>query len=784
MPVLGLEGIPWHGTPTPRVNGRAIHGVLSRLLAQACECAREGVLMRKTSYLVATVVLALSVTLPAQGPRRVKVGDWPELRGPGRDGVSRETGLINSWKLNGENFLWRVPYGGRSTPVVMGNRVYVQNPAGRGAQLQERVMALDADSGKVIWEHRINMFQSDVPAHRIAWASPAVDPETGNIYVLSGGAEAIALSPDGKRLWSRSFGEEFAAFTTHGGRTMSPVIDGDLVIVSGAFSNWGSAAARAHRFVALDKRTGEVIYVSNPGGRPYDTAYAPPVIANVNGMRLLIDGLGDGAVHAIKAQTGQKVWSFTAAKRAINTGVATSGNTVFLTHGDENLEGVELGLIAAIDGSQTGDIKTTKWAIRGTEFGYSSPVIDGTRLYQLDNGSTLRAYDIATGKQLWTLPLGLAQKASPVLADGKLYVGTDGGNFFIVRPHADRGEVLSRVDLPNSTNSCCGSEGTAEQVLGNVAISRGRIFFMSSDAIYAIGSKQPTSPAGFAVDEAAVVGSGAPAHLQVSPTELNLEPGQTVKLRARLFDAAGRFLKEEKATWALEGLEGTVADGAVTIANKPIAQAGLIKATVGGLTGEARARVAHPLPWTETFDGYADGAIPPGWANTVPGRLVVATLDGQKVLQKEPLDTIFQRTRTFIGPTNWSNYTFQADVRAPQRRRQMADIGITAQRYTLVLYGTSQRLKLEPWEPETARTVTVPFTWKPDTWYRLKLRVENLPNGQVRALGKAWAVGEPEPAQWMIDKTDPIGNREGAPGMFINAQFGAYLDNFELTRNQ
>ncbi len=88
----------------------------------------------------------------------------------------------------------------------------------------------------------------------------------------------------------------------------------------------------------------------------------------------------------------------------------------------------------------------------------------------------------------------------------------------------------------------------------------------------------------------------------MSPTELSLEPGQTVKLRARSFDASGRFLREEKATWSLEGLEGTVTDGAVTIANKPIAQAGLIKATVGGLTGEARARVAHPLPWTENFD--------------------------------------------------------------------------------------------------------------------------------------------------------------------------------------
>jgi outer membrane protein assembly factor BamB len=741
--------------------------------------------MRKTCYLAATVLLALSVTLPAQqASHRVRIGDWPELRGPNRDGVSKETGLINSWKLNGENFLWRVPYGGRSTPVVMGDRVYVQNPVGRGPALQERVMALDAATGKVLWEYKVNIYQSDVPAHRIAWASPAVDPETGNVYVLTGGAEAIALRRDAKRLWSRSFGEEYAAFTTHGGRTMSPVVDGDLVIVSAAVSNWGSAAARSHRLIGLDKRTGEVRYVSNPGGRPYDTAYAPPTIANINGLRLLIAPLGDGGVHAIKVQTGEKVWSYIATKRAINTGVAVSGSTVFLSHGDENTEGVELGMLAAIDGSQTGDIKTVRWADKGTEFGYSSPIVDGQRLYQLDNGSTLRSYDTQTGKQVWELALGSAQKASPVLADGKIYVGTDGGSFYIIKPGAEKAEILSRVELPNSTNSCCGSEGTPEQVLGNAAISRGRIFFMSSDAIYAIGSKQPTSPTGFATEESVVAGSGNPAHLQVSPTELSLEPGQTVKLHARSFDASGRFLREEKATWTLEGLEGTVNDGSVTIVNKPIQQAGVIKATVGGLTGEARARVAHPLPWTENFDSYADGAIPPGWANTVPGRLVVATLDGQKVLQKEPLNTIFQRGRTFIGPTNWSDYTFQADVRAPQRRRQMADVGITAQRYSLVLYGTTQQLKIEPWEPETQRTVTQPFAWKPDTWYRLKLRVENLPNGQVRARGKAWAATDMEPAEWMIDKTDPIGNREGAPGLFINAPFGAYLDNFSLSKNQ
>ncbi|MBM3770225.1 MAG: hypothetical protein FJW27_02870 [Acidimicrobiia bacterium] len=737
------------------------------------------------SFIVPTfVVVAIGVTLSAQGPRHVPVGDWPEMRGPNRDGKSRETGLIEKWTVNGENFVWRAPYGGRSAPVVMGNRLYVQNPSSRGPDLQERVMALDTDTGKVIWEYKFNLFQSDVPSHRIAWASPAIDPETGNVYALSGGAQVIALSKDGKLLWERSFGEEFAAFTTHGGRTMSPLVDGNLVIVAAAVSNWGTSGNRAHRIMALDKRTGDVVYVANPGGRPYDTAYAAPLIATINGMRLLIAGLGDGAVHAIKPQTGEKVWSYVASKRAINTGVVVNNNSVLVSHGDENLDGNEMGLLASIDGSQTGDIKMPQWAVKGIEFSFSSPLLEGGRLYQIDGGSTLHAYEVEKGTLLWELALGTAQKAPPVMADGKIFVGTDGGKFFIVRPRLDKGEVLSAVALPVSTNSCCGSEGTPEQILAGAAISRGRIFFVSSDAIYAIGSRKPTSPSGYAVDEPAVTGEGPPAHVQVVPTELVVEPGQTIKMSARLFDAKGRFLREEPAQWSLEGLKGTVDNGSFKVAADPAEQAGLVKATVGSLTGQSRVRVVRPMPWKETFDSYADGASPPGWVNMTAGKMTVTTLDGQKVLQKAPDDTLFKRIRAFIGPTSWSNYTFEADVRASTRRRQQGDVGITAQRYSLVLYGNSQRLKIEPWEPETQRTVTVPFAWKPDAWYHLKLRVENLPNGQVRAQGKAWPTGEPEPAAWTIEKVDPIGNRQGAPGFFIDAQFGAYVDNVSLTKNQ
>jgi outer membrane protein assembly factor BamB len=741
--------------------------------------------MLKKSFILLAAVFILGVSLLGQGPRRVALGDWPEMRGPNRDGISQETGLPDRWALNGENFLWRAPYGGRSTPIVMGNRVYVQNPVGRGADLQERVMALDADTGKLVWEYRFNIFQSDVPPHRVGWASPAADPETGNIYALGVGASVIALSRDGKLLWNRSIGEEFAAFTTHGGRTAAPMIDGDLVIVNAAVSNWGTLGARSHRFIGLDKRTGEIVYVATPGGRPYDTSFAPGVIANINGMRQLIVGGGDGAIHSMKPQTGERIWSYIVSKRSINTGVVASGTNVFVSHGDENIDTSVLGMIAAVDGTQTGDVKAAKWRFTGTEFGFSSPVIDGQRLYQIDGGSKLHAYDIATGKELWSQQLGTLQKASAVLADGKIYVGTETGIFFIVRPTADRAEILSQVTMPISTDSAGGSQGTPEQIVSGAAVSRGRIFFATSDAVYAFGPKTPKALNGFAVDAPAVTGEGAPAHLQVSPTELTLQPGETVKLRARLFDDKGRFLREDTtATWSLEGLKGAVTGGAFTAAAEQVDQAGLIKATVGGVTGQARARVVRAMPWTETFEGFAEGSAPAGWISMVTGKFAVATIDGQKALAKPPDNTLFKRIRAFMGSTTSSDYTIEGDVRTPTRRRQQGDIGITAQRYSLILYGTAQRLKLEPWEPETARTVTKPFTWKPDTWYHLKLRVENLPKGAVRARGKAWPTGEAEPAEWLIDRTDPIGNRQGAPGLFIDAEFGAHVDNLSVYPNK
>ena len=705
--------------------------------------------------------------------------DWAEYRGPARDGVSLEKNLPEKWSPAGENLAWKAPYGGRSAPIVMGDRVYLQNAAGQGETLQERIMAFNADTGKLLWEHRFNTYLSDVPPHRIAWASPVGDPTTGNVYAFGGGGALMGFNRDGKLLWERTLGEDFGLLTTHGGRTASPIIDGDLVIVSGVTFQTGQHGRGAHRFIAFDKKTGDTMYVSAPGGRPYDTTYAPPIIANINGTRLLIQGGSDGAVYAIKPQTGEPVWKYEISKRGINTGVVVKGTTAVLTHSEENLESNEMGMIVAVDATAKGDIKpeNIKWRLFGWQGGFSSPVIDGDRLYQLDNGANLAAFDVNSGKQLWLQNLGTIQKASPVLADGKLYVGTENGKFFILKPGPTGAQIIDEDQL--------GTEARPETIVASAAVSNGRVFVVSDSALYCIGKKaRGNSSQAVAAAEGSNVSSQAATYVQVVPTELLLKPGDKVSFRARLFDAQGNFIREESsAQWSLDQLKGEIANGQFT-AGGDTAQAGLVKATVGGLTGSASVRVFPPLPWSENFDAMAANSVPPTW-NNMTLKYAVRDQNGNKVLAKlTEGSSLLSRSRAYMGPSNWSNYTVESDVFATTKRRQQGDAGVIAQRYVLTLYGNSQILNIEPWQPETKRTVSIPYAWKPDTWYRLKLEVHNLPDGKTRARGKVWAVGEAEPAAWMIERIDPIPNRQGAPGIFGNGLAELYFDNIKVYANK
>jgi outer membrane protein assembly factor BamB len=733
--------------------------------------------LRPLVALAGAALVAAAVVLEAS--------DWPEWRGPRRDGTSAETNLPARWSPAGENVAWSLPFGGRSTPVIFGNRLYLQTTTpGDVSMTQERLVAVDVDSGKVIWERKASLYLSDVPQGRAAWASPAVDPATGNIYMFTVAAELLSFAPDGKLIWDRSLPEEYGAITTHGGRTTSPIIEGDKVILNTLIQNWGPDLGRpGNRYFAFDKRTGQTVWVSSPQARHWDTNYSTPIVADVNGSRLLIVGGTDGVFHALQVNTGKPVWSLEVSKRAILNSVLFRDNTVYLTHGEENIDTTEMGMVAAMDATGTGALtgSAIKWVTRGFLPTFSSPVMDNERLYSVDNSAILGAFDLKTGRQVWSKRLGTLQKGSPVFADGKLYVGTENGKFYILRPTATDAEVLDEDVIGPATDP--------EPVIASPAISDGRVYVttmgpqtqpQATGHLYAIGTRRAAGKTAPAV-AAPAASTGPVAQVQLFPYEALLNPGDKQAFTLKLYDAKGNFIRQEPAAgaqWSLDLLQGTVGPDGTYVAPAG-GSAGFVKAAIGDATGQARVRVMPPLPLSYDFEGIK--AAPMWWtANT---KSTAGQLEGAGVLIRPRDDSVGRRAKIMVGRPDWSDYTIEADVRGTESRRQRGDIGLINQRYVLVLFGNDQRLELQPWQAADEMTVSMPFEWALNSWYRMKMRVANNTDGTTLIQGKVWPVGKPEPAAWTIQKTDKIPHRKGSPGLYVDGYSDMQFDNLRVYKN-
>ena len=732
-------------------------------------------LMRRVAAVAVIAGSSLAVTSAA---------DWPEWRGPSRDGRSPETNLPSRWSPQGENLAWRIPIGSRSAPVAFGNRIYINSPTpGNPSLTQERLLAIDAETGKVVWERRFNLFLSDVPQHRASWASPAVDPETGNVYLFTVAAQLVCVSPDGKVVWDRSLTDEYGAVTTHGGRTTSPIVEGDKVILNTLLLAWGDLNRPGNRYFAFDKKTGQTVWISSPQSRHYDTNYSTPIVADIDGTRALIVGGTDGVYHALKLNTGEKIWSVEVSKRAILNSALFRDNVAYITHGEENMDTTEMGMVAAVDASKTGVLAADafKWRTRGFLPTFASPVMDAERLYAMDNSAIIGAFDLKTGAKVWEKTLGTLQKGSPVLADGKLYVGTENGKFYILRPSATGVEVLDEDLL--------GSPQSPEPIVASPIVADGRIYVTSMEAMYAIGKRNAGAQGARGApgaQGARVQGAqGAPAHVQVFPYEVLLTPGQTATLKARLYDAKGNFIREESAAqWSVDQVTGSVDANGVYTAAKQGSSAGFIKATVGSLSGVARVRVIEAPPWSFDFENAA-GEAPPAWWVGGPTKVFQRTVEGLgKVLVRPRDETVGRRAKVFFGQPNMNGLTVEADVRGREQRRQRGDVGLINERYGLVLFGNGQKLELHPWQAADEMTVRVPFKWDADKWYRMKLRVDHEKDGTARVRGKVWPADASEPQAWTIEKVDKIPHVAGSPGIYADGISDVFFDNVKVYRNQ
>jgi outer membrane protein assembly factor BamB len=737
------------------------------------------------SLIAATLALAAIGIACAAGPSE----EWPSWRGPRETGESSAVGLVSDWSVDGDNLIWHQPFVGRSTPVVFDGRVCANARAGSGHEdMRATVACWNAGDGALLWQHDFNVYNTTVPFTRVGWASVIGDPETGYLYYHEVDGRLVTFDADGEIVWEWRLHEDTGRASGYGGRTQSPVLDGDQLILSNMGANWGEHATPRHRFWSFDKRTGQVRWVSLPGNRPWSDAntQGTPVVAEVGGRRLLIGGGADGWVYAVDVGTGAPVWEFQLSKVGINVTPVVAGELVYIAHSEENIDNAVMGRVVAINGAGSGNVTDTHeaWRADGLGIGFSSPLYHDGVLYVVDNASNLIALDAQNGNQLWQVEVGTVGKSSPVWADGKIYYTEVNGRVYILQLTADGAEIIDveEVDMPNQPE---GLERHAE-IYGSPAIAYGRIYISTEAGIFCIGDPSASySGAGIPIDYGVPAGSGTPARLQVVPAEVIATSGEEIDFEVHGYDASGRPLGvQQDASWLIENLTGVIDDRGVFRPAEGVNQAGKIIAQVGDLTAAARVRAFGPLPWSFDFES---GSKPPQWMGGGPYR--PAERDGGHVLQKSPSPEGLHRHVVYLGPDAMSGYTIEADIMGSRERRRLPELGLINGGYTLDLQGNYQRLELRAWASELRLTKVlpdaahVPFEWTEDTWYTMKLRVD-VQADHTLIRGKVWQRDAEEPAEWTLTVQDPLRIAHGAPGLYGHSTVDIFFDNLRVYTNE
>jgi outer membrane protein assembly factor BamB len=243
---------------------------------------------------------ALAGAVVLLGAGSVFAADWPQWRGPHRNGISQETGLLKEWPKEGPKLLWQVKEigSGYSTPAVVGERLYVLSNKGVD---EEFVQALDVSDGHQLWSTRLGKVGNpdQQPSYPAARSTPTVDGAL--LYALSSdGVLACLETATGKLRWQKNLRTEFGGQPGQWAYSESPLVDGDVLVCTPG----GSEAT----LVALNKKTGELLWKSAvPGGD--QAAYASAIVVEVGGVKQYVQFLQNGVV-GVDARTGKFLWRY------------------------------------------------------------------------------------------------------------------------------------------------------------------------------------------------------------------------------------------------------------------------------------------------------------------------------------------------------------------------------------------------------------------------------------------------------------------------------------------
>lgn len=388
-------------------------------------------MLRPASLLRWSLPLALLLTATihaADDPS--KLADWPRFRGPKLNNLSPDKGLLKKWPKDGPPVVWKATKigSGYSSITVAGDRVFTLG----NRNDKTFIVALNRKDGEELWTAEVGSAGNDLGC------TPTVDGD--RVYAIGQRGDLVcAAVADGKVKWRKNFIKDFKGHCGSWSYTESPLVDGDKLVCT--------PGAKDALMVALDKKTGNLIWKCAAPVRDSTAGYSSPVIATVGGVRLYVQLAACGVI-GVRAKDGKFLWVYD--KLGNNTANIPTPTVL----GDEVLCAAGYGKGAALlKLSADGDKVTAKevYYNRQMRNRHGGLVVVGDYVYgDTDHDGRPFCAEVKTGKVKWKKGRGQGSGSAAVTyADGHLYFLYQNGIMALVKATPDAYEEISAFKVPN-----------------------------------------------------------------------------------------------------------------------------------------------------------------------------------------------------------------------------------------------------------------------------------------------------------------------------------------------
>ena len=401
----------------------------------------------------------------------VFAGNWPQWRGPDRNGVSNEVNLPTEWDTE-TNVIWKLkmPEWTGSTPIIWNDLIFLSVSDGETIEL----WCLDRDRGEPIWKRFLSAGNRRQRKQNMSSPSPVTDGK--RIWVMTGTGILKAFDFAGNEIWVRDIQASYGRFGLNWGYASSPLLHGDALYVQVLH---GMRTDDPSYVLRIDRDTGETVWrVERPTQalRESPDSYTTPALLEYDDTTEIVITGGD-AVTGYDPETGEELWRADGLNPTRNGAYRIVASPVVM--GDIVYAPTRVRPLLAIKAGGRGDILDSH-VIWSTDNGpdVPTPVTDGEYFYVVNDRGIVFVHDAQTGAEIYgrqRIRPG-TYSASPVLADGKIYITNEGGLTTVFKAGPEF-ELLAE----NPLDDYC---------LSSIAVSDGQIFIRTTAHLYAIGERR------------------------------------------------------------------------------------------------------------------------------------------------------------------------------------------------------------------------------------------------------------------------------------------------------